>query len=298
MSDDIAKTTAGEAAECFVKYVLSRCGAGASVHDLEAALVPVVREAGRMALQISTQQRIDEGVAEGKRSGRRVHRRVEVPFIGVFGTFSVVSPYLWNRGAGVEEDGCARPAELVGVRARGRTRGVQRALADFGAEESFGAAAKRFKEHYGFDVERRASCLVKHSRSASALSRSGLSLEQLVSTALAQRPGVAELLLEVDGCEIRTGRQALQTEERQRYVSARAGVRSGATCAWFGASLTSSSRRMWLSRFARYSRQRPLRRGHRGLSSDTKVIACADGKRDTLGDHFTDVQHILDRPHL
>jgi hypothetical protein len=35
-----------------------------------------------------------------------------------------------------------------------RSIAVKRALADFGAEESFGQAAKRFKEHYGWTVER------------------------------------------------------------------------------------------------------------------------------------------------
>lgn len=31
---------------------------------------------------------------------------------------------------------------------------VQRAVGDFGAEESFGQAAKRFKEHYGWGINR------------------------------------------------------------------------------------------------------------------------------------------------
>src|SRR5690606_40850649 len=35
-----------------------------------------------------------------------------------------------------------------------RTPAVERALTDFGAEESFGQAAKRFLEHYGFEVGR------------------------------------------------------------------------------------------------------------------------------------------------
>ncbi len=35
-----------------------------------------------------------------------------------------------------------------------RSIAVKRALTDFGAEESFGQAAKRFQEHYGWKVER------------------------------------------------------------------------------------------------------------------------------------------------
>ena len=43
---------------------------------------------------------------------------------------------------------CAR----AGVRPRGRSRRLQRALVDFGAEESFARAAVRVREHYGLDV--------------------------------------------------------------------------------------------------------------------------------------------------
>ena len=40
---------------------------------------------------------------------------------------------------------CAR----AGVEARGSSRRLQRALVDFGAEESFARAAQRVREHYG-----------------------------------------------------------------------------------------------------------------------------------------------------
>ena len=40
----------------------------------------------------------------------------------------------------------------AGVRPRGRSRRLQRALVDFGAEESFARAAERVREHYGLDV--------------------------------------------------------------------------------------------------------------------------------------------------
>ena len=42
--------------------------------------------------------------------------------------------------------------ERAGVRPRGRSRRLQRALVDFGAEESFARAAARVQEHYGLDV--------------------------------------------------------------------------------------------------------------------------------------------------
>ena len=42
--------------------------------------------------------------------------------------------------------------ERAGVSSRGRSRRLQRALVDFGAEESFARAAQRVQEHYGLDV--------------------------------------------------------------------------------------------------------------------------------------------------
>lgn len=42
--------------------------------------------------------------------------------------------------------------ERAAVRPRGRSRRLQRALVDFGAEESFARAAERVREHYGLDV--------------------------------------------------------------------------------------------------------------------------------------------------
>ena len=40
----------------------------------------------------------------------------------------------------------------AGVTCRGYSRRLQRAVADFGADESFGEAAKKIKEHYGIEV--------------------------------------------------------------------------------------------------------------------------------------------------
>lgn len=44
--------------------------------------------------------------------------------------------------------------DVLGLRHRGRSVGVERALSDFGNEESFGHASVRFAEHYGWEVDR------------------------------------------------------------------------------------------------------------------------------------------------
>lgn len=42
--------------------------------------------------------------------------------------------------------------QRAGIEPRGSSRRLQRVLVDFGAEESFGAAAQRVREHYGLEV--------------------------------------------------------------------------------------------------------------------------------------------------
>ncbi len=57
------------------------------------------------------------------------------------------------------------------VRPRGRSRRLQRALVDFGAETSFGHAAQRVREHYGLDVSAEAvrQHTLRHGAQISAL---------------------------------------------------------------------------------------------------------------------------------
>lgn len=69
----------------------------------------------------------------------------------IFGILEVNSLYLWHRQQGW---GIRPVVEKLGIKPGDRSIAVKRALADFGAEESFGQAAKRFKEHYGWTVER------------------------------------------------------------------------------------------------------------------------------------------------
>ncbi len=42
--------------------------------------------------------------------------------------------------------------EAIGVRARGRSKRLERVLTDFGIEHSFQHAAARVLEHYGFEI--------------------------------------------------------------------------------------------------------------------------------------------------
>ena len=63
----------------------------------------------------------------------------------MFGWVSVEEP-KWRRGRRVGL--LSHLCERSGITPRGRSRRLQRALVDFGAEESFARAAEQVKEHY------------------------------------------------------------------------------------------------------------------------------------------------------
>ena len=68
----------------------------------------------------------------------------------MFGRVSVPSPYLRSR----LDSTAARPVHTVlGFQNGSRTPAVERALTDFGCEDSFGLAAERFEEHYGWVID-------------------------------------------------------------------------------------------------------------------------------------------------
>jgi len=92
----------------------------------------------------------------------------------------------------------------------GRSEAVIRALTDFGSEESFEHAAKRFAEHEKYALPSSTVSRVTKQIAAEACA----SVEQTLSHAApdegegdaSKKPeGVTPMLVEVDGCEIRTG---------------------------------------------------------------------------------------------
>lgn len=63
----------------------------------------------------------------------------------------IPSPYRWEKNTRIG----ARPVkEQLRIEHGDRSVALQRALTDFGAKESFGQAAKRFEEHYGWEINR------------------------------------------------------------------------------------------------------------------------------------------------
>ena len=72
----------------------------------------------------------------------KIQRRPQIKYTTIFGELEIESPYLWNKKL---KKGIRPVAELLGITAGKHSLGLTRALADFGAEESFGQASRRFR---------------------------------------------------------------------------------------------------------------------------------------------------------
>lgn len=232
------------------------------------------------------------------------HRR-EITVETVFGPVPVASPYLWSAGLS------ARPVqEELGLRHGLRSLAVERALTDFGAEESFAQAAVRFQEHYGWTIGRTSILrLVEHharraeSFVAARLQEQAVAFEQPEAV----RPSVDAMLAELDGCEIRTGTLgAAGTDEktpvrklpRRRRAEQWREVRVGLV------RRLDEVERTYVARMDEYPAvvtQLFQAAVGRGLGSQTTTVAVADGGnglREELAAQFPNLHFIYDRPHL
>ncbi len=108
----------------------------------------------------------------------------------------------------------------MGVYHNGRSEAVDRALCDFGIEESFVQASKRFKEHYKYDLGSSAVAKVTKDIAikaedyvANRLNEAGKNYGEIEDKSKVAKT----MLVELDGCEIRTA--VLQPKEGTKEVS-------------------------------------------------------------------------------
>ena len=229
-----------------------------------------------------------------------VERRPMVPFKTIFGEIMVESPYVRDR----ETSESSRPMlELFGIAGRSYSDRVQRALADFGSEESFRKAAARFEEHYGWCVGR--TTVLRHTEKTAEeavefLEERFADAQSDYDKPLAERPGVGEMLVELDGCEIRTGvlqpapEPGAKRVRKEEWREVRTGV----------AKPSGEVDPTYVSAMASYPEICDALFSAaclRGLSENTKVIAVGDGGNglmEALQATLPNVQFILDVPHL
>lgn len=273
---------------------------------VDALTRTLLREIGReTVLAVFTELR-ERLTARERAQGMTLHKSATIAVMTLFGVLKLVSPRLLDR----KSKRSARPLGELGLRHGGRTPAVERALTDFGAEESFGQAAKRFEEHYGFEVGRTTVLRVveEHAEKAQRFVHERLEqAEKKYDEPVVTRPGVDRMLVELDGCEIRTGTlRPAGTDEKSPVRGLPKRVRDQA---WRDVRVgmarpVDELEPTYVAGLDTYDNVVGELFGaacERGLSSRTQVFAPSDGGnglREALDAKFAGLRFILDRPHL
>ena len=193
----------------------------------------------------------------------------------------------------------------------GRSEAVTRALTDFGSEESFGQAAKRFAEHYHYELHASTVSRVTKQIADEAFDyvEQTLSHADVVSeTASASSEEVDLMLVEVDGCEIRTAilvpdensqekTPVRQAPKKQKLLNWR-DVRIGFARPLNALSKTYVGKKDVYSEVVSDLVQAAVLEG---MSPTTQVIGVGDGGiglKEELEKQFPTLQFILDKPHV
>jgi hypothetical protein len=124
----------------------------------------------------------------------------------------------------------------------------------------------------------------------------------------ATKPGVEQILVELDGCHIRTGKKVVS--ENAKVIQIRQIPSTNRPCEWrevrvgLARPLLEQDQRTYVARMGEYSgigKQLLEAAIEQGMSKQTQVIAVADsghGLKETLVAWFPKLIFILDRPHL
>lgn len=218
------------------------------------------------------------------------------------------SPYLWKKGQ------CSKPVmDVMGITHHGRSEAVNRALSDFGIEESFGQAATRFCEHYHYSLSSSTADRVTKEVASDAQVYVKEKLAQASDECAIQgqdstRVMVETMLIELDGCDIRTAE--LQPIEGTKETSPiRELPKKRKNIGWKEVRLgfarpLESREKVYIGKMASY----PEVVGDlfdaatlMGMTSATQVVGIADGGnglKEELERQFESLQFILDKTHL
>jgi hypothetical protein len=256
-------------------------------------------------------------VEEAKRKGLTIERRPTVTFKTIYGPIEVESAYLRN----VETGESTRPMrEHLGVEGERYSDAVDRAVSDFGAENSYQKSTDRFFEHYGWQMGR----TTVRSRTMAVAEAAQAYVEERFSQSqkayqepTATRKVAQEMLVETDGCHIRCGelmtaKQAreicedeaqlarLEQVEDDKVVRLEQWkeVRTGLARRPGQVEPTYVCRR---GSWDEVTQQLFAAACEHGLGFETQVIAPGDGGiglKEALEVWFPHLQFILDRPHL
>jgi hypothetical protein len=283
-------------------------GLAQRVHQLDGEVNKLLRRLGFCVVSLVLAKLSSQVTLQAKAKGLTIHRAKRIKYSSVFGVVEMVSPYLWNKNT---KTGVRPVKEQLGIEHGDRSVAVQRALADFGAEESFGQAAKRFEEHYGWAIDRAA--VRREVEQTPQQAQHYVENRQFGAAGdyfqpLHARPGIEQILVQLDGSHIRTGKkvvlEGVEFTQKRRLLKSQRQVDWREVRVGLARSITERNNRTYVALMDKY----PAVVGHlvsaaivQGMSMRTQVIAVADGGnglREALQQQFPRMTFILDRPHL
>lgn len=292
----------------FSKLLIDRCnGVLADIAQLDQPIQQILRRIGAKTMETVVNHVAARLSAEVTAQGIPTLRSHRVTYDVLFGPISVSSPYHYNRATRAS----ARPTlDSMGIAGGKRSNAVQRALCDFGAEESFAQATKRFEEHYGWSPPESATRDITEQIAEEAETYVKEQYEQATEGTKERRDFhrcVDALLVELDGCDIRTGilvqaEGEEKTEKRglpkKKRITEWKEVRVGFV-RWLG-----EVHKNYVAQQAEYPdvvNQLVQASQMKGMTENTQVVGVADGAiglREEMESQFLGMQFILDRPHL
>ncbi len=273
---------------------------------LDADIAECVRQIGRQTTQLVLEHTRDALVNQAQANGLTIQRAPSITFNVIFGPIELQSPYLWAKGQHTKP-----LIDDMGITHHGRSDTVNRALSDFGSEESFEQAATRFNEHYKYELHSStASRVTKEvAHEAQTYLEEWLSPVSMTGDRLGQGPATVEtLLIEVDGCDLRTATleeipdstdttPVYHNPKKQKEIHWRE-VRLGLSRA-----LDSTTKRYVGTMGTYVEVMEPLFQVSvlQGMGPETTVVGVADGAiglKEAMEQQFPTMQFILDKPHL
>ena len=187
----------------------------------------------------------------------------------------------------------------------GRSETVKRALSDFGIECSFAAAAKRFNEHYHFNIAPSTA-----SRTTKQIANEAFDfIEDKLSTAEPEEEkSIEKMLVELDGCELRTATFRAK-ENLEETTPVYNNPKKEKIVKWRDVRLgfvrpLESNEKTFVGKMDSYEEiVGDLYNAGKliGMTGSTEIVGVADGGNglsEELKRQFPDMQFILDKSHL
>ncbi len=273
---------------------------------LDGTVLSILREIGLKVMSMLLSLIVEQITVKSQKKGFVVHRRPTINYTTIFGQIKVESPYLWNRKS---KKGIRPLKDKLGIKAGDCSLKVGRALTEFGCEDSFQLAAKRFEEHYGFYVERswlRREVEEKAQLAFDYIAKILKEAEENAVNKVAQKSN--RILFQLDGSMIRTGvyslakkrkrtpkRKLLKKTRKIDWVEVRVGL---------ARPVEQKEKRTFIARYGKYPElTKNLKSAAylQGFSEKSQIFAVADGGpglKEALEAEFPTLQFILDKAHL